>query len=369
MEVKFLDLKKQYSLLKNEIDAAVQAVFAEADFIKGAEVKKFEENFAAYCGAEHCISCGNGTDALTALLKVHDFPRGSEVIIPANTFIATAEAAVSNGMKPVFADIGEDFTILPESVKSLINPNTCAVLAVHLYGHPADMDSLKKITEKHGLKLFEDAAQAHGAVCRGRKVGTLADGAGFSFYPGKVLGAAGDAGAVMLNDDRLAEKARKFCNHGRSLKYFHEFAGINSRMDTLQAAVLNVKLKHLDEWVAARNRVAKSYIELLSDVPEIVLPEIHPETLDAWHLFVIKTEKRDELKEYLKNCGVETGIHYPLSLPEQPVFANHMSYCAGYRAVRESKTLLSLPIGEHLGEEEVRFVSEKIRSFFSGKNQ
>ena len=364
MQVKFLDLKKQYSLLKKEIDTAVQAVFAEADFIKGSEVKEFEKNFAAYCGASYCISCGNGTDALTALLKVHDFPRGSEVILPANTFVATAEAVLSNGLKPVFADISEDFTILSKSVESLINQNTCAIIAVHLYGHPADMDALKKIADKHNLKLFEDAAQAHGAIYRGKKVGTLADGAGFSFYPGKVLGAAGDAGAVILNDEKLAEKARKFCNHGRSQKYFHEFAGVNSRMDTLQAAVLNVKLKHLDEWVKARNAVAEMYIGQLSGVSGIVLPEIYPETTDAWHLFVIKTGKRDELREYLKNCGVETGIHYPLSLPEQPVFADHLSYCSGYRAVRESHLLLSLPIGEHLSVEEIAFVTEKIKKFF-----
>ena len=365
MEVKFLDLKKQYSLLKNEIDSAVQAVFAEADFIKGAEVKKFEADFAAYCGATHCISCGNGTDALSALIKVHDFPRGSEVILPANTFVATAEAVVSNGLNPVFADIKDDFTISPVSVESLINQNTCAIIAVHLYGHPADIDTLKKIAEKHNLKIFEDAAQAHGAAYRGKKVGTLAGGAGFSFYPGKVLGAAGDAGAVILNDEKLAEKARKFCNHGRSQKYFHEFAGVNSRMDTIQAAVLNVKLRHLDEWVEARNRVAKSYIDELADVSEIVLPKIHPETLDAWHLFVIKTEKRDNLREYLKNSGVETGVHYPLSLPEQPVFAGHLNYCADYRAVKESKTLLSLPIGEHLGVKEVAFVAGKIKEFFT----
>ena len=365
MQVKFLDLKKQYSLLKNEIDPAVQAVFAGADFIKGAEVKKFEADFAEYCGASHCISCGNGTDALTALLKVNDFPRGSEVILPANTFVATAEAVLTNGLKPVFADIKEDFTISPVSVESLINQNTCAIIAVHLYGHPADMEPLKKIAEKHGLKLFEDAAQAHGAVYCGRKVGNLADGAGFSFYPGKVLGAAGDAGAVILNDEKLAEKACKFCNHGRSQKYLHEFAGINSRMDTLQAAVLNVKLKHLDEWVKARNEVAKSYIGQLSDVSEIVLPKIYPETLDAWHLFVIKTEKRDNLREYLKNCGIETGIHYPLSLPEQPVFADHLGYCRDYHAVKESKTLLSLPIGEHLSVDEVACVTEKIKEFFA----
>lgn len=365
MEIKFLDLKKQYSLLKKEIDSAVQAVFADASFIKGKEVEGFEENFAGYCGVNHCISCGNGTDALTALLKVYDLPKGSEVILPANTFIATAEAVVSNGLKPVFADIKEDFTILPKSVESLINPNTSAIVAVHLYGHPADMEPLKKIAEKHDLKLFEDAAQAHGAAYRGKKAGSLADGAGFSFYPGKVLGAAGDAGAVLLNDEGIAKKVKMFCNHGRSLKYFHEFAGINSRMDTIQAAVLNVKLKHLDEWVAARNRVAESYIKQLSGVSEIVLPEIRPETLDAWHLFVIKTEKRDNMREYLKNCGIETGIHYPLSLPEQPAFADHIGYCRDYRAVKESKTLLSLPIGEHLSEEEILYVTKKIKQFYS----
>lgn len=365
MKVKFLDLRKQYSLLKNEIDGAVQAVFSEADFIKGDEVRKFEESFAGYCGARHCISCGNGTDALTALVKIHDFPEGSEVILPANTFIATAEAVVSNGLKPVFADIKEDFTVSPESVGSLINSNTSAIIAVHLYGHPADMETLKKIAEKHGLKLFEDAAQAHGAAYRGKKVGSLADGAGFSFYPGKVLGAAGDAGAILLNDEEKAKKAGMFCNHGRALKYFHEFAGINSRMDTLQAAVLNVKMKHLDGWVEARNRVAKKYIEELSGVGEIVLPKFYPETLDAWHLFVIRTEKRDDLREYLKNCGIETGIHYPHSLPEQPAFAGHLDRCRDYRAVKESKTLLSLPIGEHLTEEEILYVSEKIKEFFS----
>ncbi len=364
MEVKFLDLKKQYSKLKNEIDSAVQAVFAEASFIKGNEVGKFEENFANYCGVKHCISCGNGTDALTALIKIHDFPKGSEVILPANTFIATAEAVVSNDLKPVLADIKEDFTISPESVESLINPNTSAIIAVHLYGHPADMEQLKKIALKHNLKLFEDAAQAHGAVYRGKKAGNLADGAGFSFYPGKVLGSAGDAGAILLNDNELAQKAKMFCNHGRSLKYFHEFAGINSRMDTLQAAVLNVKMKYLDSWVAARNRVAEKYIEELSGVKEIVLPKFYPETTDAWHLFVIKTEKRDNLREFLKNCGIETGIHYPLSLPEQPAFADHLSYCSDYRAVKESKTLLSLPIGEHLSVEEIIYVADKIRHFF-----
>lgn len=363
MTIRFLDLQKQYSQLKSEIDEAVTAVFSKASFIKGEEVGRFEAAFAEYCGARHCISCGNGTDALSALLFAYDLPKGSEVILPANTFIATAEAVISNGLVPRFADINEDFSISASSVGSLINSNTSAVIAVHLYGHPADMDALKKITSVHGIRLFEDAAQAHGALYHGKKAGSLADGAEFSFYPGKVLGAAGDAGAVVVDDDKIAERIRKYCNHGRSQKYFHEFAGVNSRMDTIQAAVLNVKLKYLESWISARNRVAERYLELLDGIDGLKLPIKTADTRDAWHLFVVRTQKRDELRDWLKSFGIETGIHYPLSLPEQPAFRDH-GYCSEYRAAKESSTLLSLPIGEHLSDGEVVFVAEKIKEGF-----
>ncbi|HNW82806.1 MAG TPA: DegT/DnrJ/EryC1/StrS family aminotransferase [bacterium] len=362
--IKFLDLKRQYGLLKNEIDAAVLRVFEDGSFIKGAEVGKFEHSFAKYCEASHCITCGNGTDGLSALLKAFDLPKNSTVIVPANTFIATAEAVVSIGLKVKFADISDDYTVSPESVESLIDDSVSAVIAVHLYGQPARIDELRKITQKRGIVLIEDAAQAHGAMLNGQKAGSLADGAVFSFYPGKVLGAAGDAGAVVLNNDKIAEKVRKYCDHGRSDKYIHQFAGINSRMDTIQATVLNVKLKYLENWIDARNEVASIYLKLIKEDCGIILPRVRHNVRHSWHLFVIKTEKRDKLKKYLESEGIECGIHYPVSLPQQPAFIDECCYAKNYQSLKDSKMLLSIPIGEHLRKKDVSEVSEKINNFF-----
>lgn len=362
--IKFLDLKKQYSILKNEIDEAVLRVFEEGSFIKGEEVRRFEASFAKYCEASHCISCANGTDGLAVLLKALDLPRKSTVIVPANTFIATAEAVISNGMNVKFADTDDDFTISPESAASLLTDDVSAVIAVHLYGHPAKINELKEITAKKGIVLIEDAAQAHGAMLNGKKTGTLADGAVFSFYPGKVLGAAGDAGAVVLNDDRVAEKVRKYCDHGRSDKYIHQFPGINSRMDSIQAAVLNVKLKYLENWIKARNKVASIYLSSIKEHEELILPHPGKNVRHSWHLFVIRTKKRDKLRKYLESNGIECGIHYPVSLPQQPAFIGESSYALKFRAVMESDELLSLPIGEHLDEKDVLEVSQKINDFF-----
>lgn len=363
MTVKFLDIQKQYSLLKEEIDSAVKKVFEQASFIKGSEVRKFEDSFAAYCDAEHCVACANGTDALIALIKGLDLPEKSTVIVPANTFTATAEAVIVNGLNVKFADIDNDYTISPDSVRNLMNKNVSAVIAVHLYGQPANITELKKITDKWNIPLLEDAAQAHGAMINGKKVGSLADGAVFSFYPGKVLGAAGDAGAVVLNDKKLAEKVRQYCDHGRSEKYFHEIAGINSRMDTIQAAVLNVKLKYLEDWIEARNNVAFKYFDYLSDIKDLILPEVRKEIRHSWHLFVIRHQKRNELQKYLKEKEIETGIHYPLSLPEQPVFKEHFNYSSEYKAVMFSSSILSLPIGEHLNEGSLIEVVRAIKEF------
>jgi dTDP-4-amino-4,6-dideoxygalactose transaminase len=313
MKVKFLDLACQYESLKKDIDEAVQSVFKSAQFIKGEEVEKFEKAFSQYCGSDHCIGCANGTDALTYLLKAMNLKEGSTVIVPANTFIATAEAVLANGLKVKFADIDEDYNISVESVEKLIDNNVSAIVAVHLYGNPAKIDALKKISDDYGLKLIEDAAQAHGAEINGRKVGSLADGAAFSFYPGKVLGAAGDAGAVTVNDKKLEKKVRMLCDHGRSEKYFHDEAGANSRLDSIQAAVLNVKLRHLETWVKRRNEVADLYLELLKDVKNIELPLIGPGVRHAWHLFVIRSKQRDKLINYLKEEGIQCGIHYPIS--------------------------------------------------------
>lgn len=361
MEVKFLDLVSQYRNLKKEIDEAVQKVFEQASFIKGEEVKRFEKEFAGYCDSDFCISCGNGTDALEYLLRSLELEKGSTVIVPANTFIATAEAVISSGLNVKFADIDEDYNISLESVEELIDENTSAVIAVHLYGLPAKINALRKITDKHGITLIEDAAQAHGAEINGQRVGSLADGAIFSFYPGKVLGAAGDAGAVIVNDDVLADKVRKNCDHGRTQKYIHEFSGGNSRMDTLQAAVLNVKLKHLDNWIEARNRVADIYLDLLKNIDEIELPVVRFGVRHSWHLFVIRTDNRDELLNDLKEQGIQGGIHYPVSLPEQPAFKDHFKYCKNYRAVKWSEKCLSLPIGEHISDEMARYVVSEIK--------
>ena len=363
MKVKFLDLSKQYEGLKHEIDSAVRTVFEKAQFIKGDEVKSFENNFSNYCDAAHCVACGNGTDALTYLLKAMDLKRGSTVIVPANTFIATAEAVLANGLKIKFADIDDDYNISAESVENLIDEDVSGVIAVHLYGMPARMEQLSKITDSSGIKLIEDAAQAHGAEIDGKRVGSLADGAAFSFYPGKVLGAAGDAGAVTVNDDKIAEKVRMLCDHGRSEKYFHEFSGGNSRMDTVQAAVLNIKLKYLEMWVERRNEVAELYMDLLQDVQGIELPSVRSGIRHSWHLFVIRTDNRDRLVEYLRDEGIQCGVHYPYSLPEQPAFKKHLKYCRDYRAVAWSKKYVSLRIGEHLSDDMVHYVASKIKKF------
>jgi len=363
MEVKFLDIVAQYKMLKKDIDNAVLSVFESGQFVKGKDVKLFERDFSEFCSVNNCICCGNGTDALIYLLMAMDLKKGSTVIVPANTFIATAEAVLANGLKVRFADVDEDYNISPESVENLMNEDVSAIIAVHLYGLPAKIKTLRKIAEKWNVKLIEDAAQAHGAAIDGKRVGSLADGATFSFYPGKVLGAAGDAGAIMLNDKALAQKVRMLCDHGRVDKYSHDLSGGNSRMDTVQAAVLNVKLKHLGEWLKKRDHVAKMYLELLKDQKDIELPYVRSGVKHAWHLFVIRSKKRDELMKYLKKEGVQCGIHYPRSLPEQPVFQEHLSYCKNYKAVLWSKEYLSLPIGEHLTDEMIHTVVSKIKNF------
>jgi dTDP-4-amino-4,6-dideoxygalactose transaminase len=364
VDVKFLDLKKQYSILEKEIDEAVKNIFLSSDYIKGFEVKKFEKAFASYCGTSHCISCGNGTDGLTILIKALDLPEKSTVIVPANTFIATAEAVINNGLNILFADIDDDFTISLESVENLISDNVSAVIAVHLYGQPAKMDKLKNICEKHGVHLIEDAAQAHGAEINGIKVGGFGVASVFSFYPGKVLGAAGDAGAIVTNNPVLAEKISLLSDHGRTGKYVHETTGYNSRMDTIQAAVLNVKLKYLDNWIEKRNAVATAYFNYLKNIEELSFPHVRNNIRHSWHLFVIKTQQRAELMKHLKSKNIGFGIHYPLTLPEQPAFKKHFENCRSFKAVSCSPFIMSLPIGEHLEETEIRYVADSLIHFF-----
>lgn len=358
--IKFLDLYSQYLGIKTEIDAAIAGVIADSAYIGGERVKKFEADFAAYIGARHCIGVGNGTDAIEIALKSLDLPQGSKVLVPANSFIATSEAVTNAGFEVVFADVKDDYTIKLEMVGGLK-----AVICVHLYGQPCDMDEITAFCAEHSLALIEDCAQAHGATYRGQKVGTFGSAATFSFYPGKNLGAYGDGGAITTNDDALAKKMRMMANHGRTSKYDHEFEGRNSRLDALQAAVLSVKLSYLEDWLKRRNSVAGVYLRELADTP-LVLPTTYTDRRHAWHLFVVRTDRRDELKEFLASRNIETGIHYPVALPKLAAYSYNTQDSSGFFACRIDKELLSLPIGEHLNESDAMFVCEKIREFFKG---
>ena len=366
--IKFLDLQKQYHEIKADIDKAVMNTIEEAAFIGGERVSKFESNFAKYQNSKFCIGVGNGTDALEIAIETLNLPLGSEVIVPANSFIASSEAISRSGLKVVFCDVCHDnFTIDIDSLESRINSNTSAVMAVHLYGHPCDMDEILRIANRHHLKVIEDCAQAHGAEYKGKRVGALGDVGTFSFYPGKNLGAYGDGGAIVTNDEKVAKQARMIANHGRTKKYDHQFEGRNSRLDALQAAVLDVKLEHLDNWTNRRIRIANSYLEQLKDVKSLELPKREEYAKQVYHLFVIKTDYRDELAEHLKKDGIQTGVHYPIALPKLDAYKYLNQIENNPVACSNDEKLLSLPIGEHITEQDVNKISNSILSFFEGK--
>lgn len=360
--VKFLDLKKQYESIKNEIDEAIKNVISETAFIGGKFVEQFEKEFANYQQAKHCIGVANGTDALEIVIEALDLPKGSEIIVPANSFIASSESVTRSGHKVVFCDCDEhNYTISLQSLKSKITPKTKAIIAVHLYGHPCDMDEIITIAKEHNLKVIEDCAQAHGAEYKGKRVGAIGDAGTFSFYPGKNLGAYGDGGAIVTNSDELAKKCKMIANHGRIEKYNHEFEGRNSRLDGLQAAILSVKLKHLDIWTNTRIKVADYYLENLKDIKNIVLPKREEWAKQVYHLFVIRTQKRDELQQYLKDNGIQSGIHYPIALPKLKAYDYTGQASEDFFANKSDVELLSLPIGEHLNMEDIQFVIDKIK--------
>ena len=358
--IKFLDLHKQYLSIQSEIDNAIQKVITTSSFIGGDFVKNFEQDFAKYLGVKFCIGVGNGTDALEILIKSFDFPKNSEIILPVNTFAATAEAIISNGLIPVFADCNDFFSIDLNSAKKMISKNTVAIIPVHLYGIPANINDILNFAKEYNLKVIEDSAQAHGATYLDRKVGTFGDGAVFSFYPGKNLGAFGDAGAIVTNNEITARKVKMIANHGREKKYKHIFSGRNSRLDGLQAAILSVKLNYLDLWIKKRNILAKKYEELF-DNSDVFYPKIPENRVSARHLFVVAVKNRDKLRSYLKNLKIETGIHYPEILSKQSAFSKYKS--DDFYAQTFSKQLLSLPIGEHLEIEDIIFVVKKLLDF------
>jgi dTDP-4-amino-4,6-dideoxygalactose transaminase len=364
--IAMVDLKYQYAMIKEEVDQAIQKVINDAAFIGSKYAKMFENEFASYLGAKNCVGVSNGTDALEISIEALNLPKGSEIIVPANSFIASGEAVTRNGHKVVFCDCNpNNYTVDIASLKQKITNKTKALVAVHLYGHSCDMDEIKKITDPCNIKIIEDCAQAHGAEYKGKRIGVLGDVAAFSFYPSKNLGAYGDAGAIVTNDDNLAAKARMIGNHGRVEKYDHEFEGRNSRLDGIQAAVLSIKLKHLDEWIAKRIEIAGYYYEYLKDLAGITLPYKEAFAKHVYHLFVIRTEKRDQLQEYLKSKGIETGIHYPIALPKLKAYKYLNQNDSGFNANKYDIQLLSLPMGEHLSKEDIATVSDAVKSFFA----
>ncbi|UCH65128.1 MAG: DegT/DnrJ/EryC1/StrS family aminotransferase [Ignavibacterium sp.] len=372
MQVPFLDLKVQYQSIKTDVDAAIQKVIDNTAFILGESVANFEQNFAKAHNAKYCIGVSSGTDGNHLATWSLGIKPGDEVIIPANTFIATAWGATLCGATPIMVDCHPDnYNLDPEKVEAAITPKTKAIVAVHLYGQPADMDKLREIANQHNLFLIEDAAQAHLAEYNGEKVGGLSTAASFSFYPGKNLGAYGEAGAVLTNDDQLANNLKMLREHGQSEKYCHQSFGHNYRMEGIQGAVLGVKLKYLDKWTEGRRRVAAKYKELLSDIDTIRLPIEMPYAKHVYHLFVIQVngsngkDTRDKLQKFLGENGVATGLHYPIPLHQQNCFS-YLGYKEGDFPVTEqlATTGLSLPMFPELSDDKIQYVSEKLKEFF-----
>lgn len=366
MQVPFVDLKLQYHSLKKEIDSAVLSVIENTNFVGGEPLTSFENNFAAACGAKHSIGVGNGTDALYIILKSLGITSGDEVITVANSWISTSETISQCGAKPVFVDIDPNFyTIDVNKIEEKITAKTKAIIPVHLFGQMAEVDKISTLCKKHSLFLIEDCAQAHLAEYKGIKAGTKGIASAFSFYPGKNLGAYGDGGAIITNDDSIANRMRMFANHGALVKHQHQIEGINSRLDTIQAAILNVKLPHLQKWNKQRLANALLYNQLLADVPQIITPKIRPEAKHIFHLYVIRAQKRNELIDYLAEKGIPTQIHYPTILPLLPAY-NYLNHNPSDFLVAASyqDSIISLPMFPELTEEQINFVAESIKTFY-----
>lgn len=365
MIIPFVSFEKMHSELRSELDKAYNKVLDSNYFIQGNECKKFEDKFAEYCNAKYCIGVGNGLDALTLILKAMDIGSGDEVIVPSNTYIATALAISSVGAVPVFVEPEiSTYNIDVNKIGKSITSKTKAIMAVHLQGRPADMDAINSIAEEYNLKVIEDAAQAHGAKYKGKMVGSLGDAAGFSFYPGKNLGALGDGGCVTTNDKELAEKIRALGNYGSDYKYHHIYKGVNSRLDELQSAFLSVKLNNLDKWNIDRRRIAKKYLSEITN-PNVILPLPSNEEYEhIYHVFVIRCNKRDELESYLNNLGISTVKHYPIPMHLQGAYTD-LDISQGLLPIAEeiSSTVLSIPMYYGMTDEEINYVIDSINKF------
>ena len=366
MNVPFLNLKLQYQSIKDEITPAIQSVLDNAAYVLGPAVVDFENAFKREHGVQHCFGVSSGTDGNHMALWALGIGPGDEVLIPANTFIATAWGATLCGATPVFVDCSSDsYTIDPARAEERITPRTKAIVAVHLYGQTADLDPLRAIARRHGLFLVEDCAQAHFAEYKGVRVGGLSEASSFSFYPGKNLGAYGEAGAVATNDDQLARKFRMIRDHGAERKYDHEIPGHNYRMEGIQGAVLGVKLKHLSSWTDARRRIARQYAIRLGRVGELGLPKEMPYAKHVYHLYVVRAPQRERLLKHLESCDIGTGLHYPVPLHMQKVFSS-LGYRKGAFPVTEKLAgeILSLPIYPELTDDQLGFVCDAIERFY-----
>ncbi len=368
--IPFVDLKTQYIALKNDMDSAMLSVVENTRFIQGSDVRDFENNFSQYLGAKHCIGVNSGTDALILGIHALGLQQGDEVIVPVNTFIATALGVTENNLKPVFVDSEENgYGISLQDLKKKITKKTKAIIVVHLYGRPDKLDEIAQIIKESGqhIHLIEDACQAHGAIYKDKRVGTFGIFSAFSFYPGKNLGAYGDGGAIVTNDDILAQKYRMAREYGQKIKYVHESLGVNSRLDTIQAAVLNVKLPHLDEWNTKRRTLASYYTKALQkNISAVKTPSDSPDRSSVFHLYVIEVEDRDSVLEYLNSNGIQALIHYPVPLHVQKAFS-YLNYKTGDfpNAEKSSERILSLPLFPELRTDQIDTIVSTLSKFYA----
>lgn len=360
--IKFLDLHKINERFRAEFDTKIKSILDSGWYLQGKENDQFASDFAAYCGAKYALGVANGLDALNLIIKAYGFGVGDEIIVPANTFIATLLAVSENGCTPVLVEPDiKTYNINPDLIEEKITPRTKAIIVVHLYGQAVQMEKIWALAKKYSLKVIEDAAQAHGAMYNGRRTGNLGDVAGFSFYPGKNLGALGDAGGITTNDEELYNKAKAIANYGSDRKYHHIYKGVNSRLDEIQAAILDVKLPHLDSDNARRREIAKYYRENIRN-NKIILPKVYDENAHVWHIFPIRCEKRDELQKYLEENGIQTNIHYPTPPHKQGAYKEWTD--ESYPISEEiHRTELSLPISPVMTDKEMKKVTEVLNAW------
>ena len=367
MKIPFVDLQAQYQSVKVEIDKAIAEVIAETAFIGGKYVNEFEKQFAELYGVKHCISCANGTDSLYILMKMLGIGEGDEVITVANSWISSSETISQTGARPVFIDMDPAFYTIDETlIESKINEKTKAIIPVHIQGQMCNMDRIMEIADKYNIPVIEDCAQSHFSTYKNKRAGTIGIAGSFSFYPGKNLGAYGDAGCIITNDDKLAEDCKRYARHGALIKHQHTIEGINSRLDGLQAAILSAKLPHVLQWTEMRQKNAAYYDLVLANIDEITLPKVRPHSTHTYHLYVVRVQRRDELAEYLKSKGIETAIHYPTPLPFLEAY-KYLGHVNNDFPVSEAyqHQILSLPIYPELTTEMMNYVSSTIKEFYA----